>query len=62
MTTILGIKTNDGLEEGIILAADTQLNFYEGSTHTKKKKCLNYTVIAKKNRGPLPFLVAQTNT
>ena len=38
MTTILGIKTNDGLEEGIILAADTQLNFYEGSTHTKKKE------------------------
>ena len=36
MTTILGIKTNDG-EEGVILAADTQLNFYEGNTHTKKK-------------------------
>ena len=36
MTTILGIKTNDG-EEGIVLASDTQLNLYEGDTYTKKK-------------------------
>tara|TARA_B100000315_G_C14561203_1_gene580678 strand:- start:369 stop:1406 length:1038 start_codon:yes stop_codon:yes gene_type:complete len=38
MTAILGIKTNDGAEEGVILASDTQLNFYEGDIHTKKKE------------------------
>jgi 20S proteasome alpha/beta subunit len=35
MTTILGIKTNSG-EEGIVLAADTQLTTFEGEQQTEK--------------------------
>jgi len=35
MTTILGIKTGSE-EEGIILATDTQINLYDGETHTGK--------------------------
>lgn len=35
MTTILGIKANAS-KEGIVLAADSQLNFYEGDDHTGK--------------------------
>jgi len=36
MTTIIGIKTNAG-EEGIVLAADTQLNMYKEGKNTGKK-------------------------
>ena len=35
MTTILGIKTNND-EEGIVIAADTQINIYEENKQTGK--------------------------
>ncbi|MBS3146731.1 hypothetical protein J4471_03470 [Candidatus Woesearchaeota archaeon] len=49
MTTILGIKANADDHEAVVLAADTQLNLYEGSVHTGKIESPNSKIRVIKN-------------